>query len=158
MPLKTRNDFHLMPGHLVRRAHQISVAIFMEECATHNVTPVQYACLSAIALHPSVDATRLASAVAFDRSTLGNVLERLETKGWVERKPSAEDRRVKLLHITEAGAHLLDAIEPGVLATQKRLLKPLAPDDRKIFMRLLAQMVEGNNDVSRAPMGDASSE
>ena len=131
--MKSRAELHLMPGHLIRRAHQISAAIFMEECAAHNVTPVQYACLSAIARQPGVDATRLASAVAFDRSTLGNVLERLETKGWVERKPSPEDRRVKLLHITDAGEQLLDAIEPRVLATQKRLLKPLAPADRKTF-------------------------
>ena len=55
---------------------------------------MQYACLSEIARQPGVDATRLASAVAFDRSTLGNVLERLEAKGWVDRRPSAEDRRV----------------------------------------------------------------
>lgn len=156
--MKTRSDFHLMPGHLIRRAHQISVAIFMEECAAHNVTPVQYACLSQIARQPGVDATRLAAAVAFDRSTLGNVLERLETKGWVARKPSPEDRRVKLLHMTETGEQLLDAIESGVVATQKRLLKPLNPTDRKTFMKLLAEMVEGNNEVSRAPMGEAGSE
>jgi MarR family transcriptional regulator, lower aerobic nicotinate degradation pathway regulator len=150
--MKTRSEFDDMPGHLVRRAHQICVAIFMEECAAHNVTPVQYACLSAIARQPGVDATRLAAAVAFDRSTLGNVLERLETKGWVQRLPSSEDRRVKLLHITAAGEQLLDAIEPAVLTTQRRILKPLAPNDRKIFLRLLSEMVEGNNDVSRAPM------
>jgi MarR family transcriptional regulator, lower aerobic nicotinate degradation pathway regulator len=156
--MKTRTDLHLMPGHLVRRAHQISVAIFMEECAAHNVTPVQYACLSAIARQPGVDATRLASAVAFDRSTLGNVLERLEAKGWVRRDPSPDDRRVKLLAATEAGERLLDAIEPGVLAAQKRMLKPLAPNDRKIFMRLLAEMVAGNNETSRAPMKMAGEE
>ena len=156
--MANREDFHTMPGHLIRRAHQISVAIFMEECAAHNVTPVQYACLSEIARQPGVDATRLASAVAFDRSTLGNVLERLEAKGWVDRRPSAEDRRVKLLHISEAGLHLLDAIEPAVLATQKRLLKPLSPADRKLFMRLISEMVAGNNDVSRAPLGRAETE
>ncbi|MDE2364214.1 MAG: MarR family transcriptional regulator [Hyphomicrobiales bacterium] len=150
--MKTRSDFHTMPGHLVRRAHQISVAIFMEECADHNVTPVQYACLAAIARLPGVDATRLAAAVAFDRSTLGNVLERLESKGWVVRRPSPEDRRVKLLHITEEGEKLLDAIEPAVLATQKRILKPLSPNDRKTFMRLLGELVDGNNEMSRAPL------
>ncbi len=153
--MKTRNDFHLMPGHLVRRAHQISVAIFMEECAAQNVTPVQYACLSAIARQPGVDATRLAATVAFDRSTLGNVLERLEAKGWVRRDPSPEDRRIKLVYITEAGEALLDAIEPAVLTTQKRLLKPLAPADRKTFMRLLTEMVDGNNEISRAPLSRA---
>ena len=156
--MANREDFHTMPGHLIRRAHQISIAIFMEECADHNVTPVQYACLSEIARQPGVDATRLATAVAFDRSTLGNVLERLEGKGWVDRRPSPDDRRVKLLHITEAGEQLLDAIEPAVVATQKRLLKPLSAADRKLFMRLVSELVEGNNEVSRAPMGRADGE
>ncbi len=156
--MTTADDFHTMPGHLIRRAHQIAVAIFMEECAAQNVTPVQYACLSAIARQPGVDATRLASTVAFDRSTLGNVLERLEAKGWVDRRPSSEDRRVKLLYISPAGEKLLEAIEPAVRATQKRVLEPLSPADRKTFLRLIADMVEGNNDMSRAPMGRALEE
>ena len=60
---------------------------------------------------------------------------------------------MKLLHITQAGEQLLEAIEPAVVATQKRLLKPLAAADRKLFMRLIGELVEGNNDVSRAPLG-----
>lgn len=145
-------DFQLMPGHLIRRAHQIAVAIFMEECATLNVTPVQFACLSQISRQPGTDATRLASAVAFDRSTLGSVLERLELKGWIDRRPSAEDRRTKLLFITSAGECLLDAVGAGVEATQRRLLEPLSPADRSTFLRLLGALVDGNNDVSRAPL------
>ena len=41
-------DLHAMPGHLIRRAQQIAVAIFMEECAEFDLTPVQYAALVAI--------------------------------------------------------------------------------------------------------------
>ena len=151
-------EIYDMPGHLIRRVSQISSALFAEECGAFDITSVQFAAMMAIQANPDIDATRLSSLVAFDRSTLGNVLERLETKGWVRRDPSPEDRRVKLLSITPAGEQLLDAIEPAVLATQKRILKPLAPNDRKTFLRLLAEMVEGNNDVSRAPMGAGGEE
>ena len=72
-----------MPGHLIRRAHQISTALFAEECAGFDLTPVQYAALVAIKANPEVDATRLSALIAFDRSTIGGVLERLEAKGWV---------------------------------------------------------------------------
>jgi|SRR5271166_2266093 len=146
------SDFTAMPGHLIRRAHQISVAIFMEECAAQNLTPVQFACLVEISRHPGIDATRLAAAVAVDRSTLGNVLERMEGKGWLERRPSHEDRRVKLLHITPAGEPLLEAVDKAVKATQERILEPLAPKERQTFLRLLGRLVDGNNDVSRAPL------
>ncbi len=91
------------PGHLIRRAQQIAVAIFIEECAAFDITPVQYAALVAIRENPGIDATRLSALVAFDRSTLGNVLERLETKGVVKRRAGKEDRRVKALALTQVG-------------------------------------------------------
>ncbi len=81
-------DLHAMPGHLIRRAQQIAVAIFMEECAEFDLTPVQYAALAAIRENPGTDATRLSALIAFDRSTLGSVLERLEARKLVTRYSS----------------------------------------------------------------------
>src|SRR6202790_5830109 len=90
------------------------VPIFVEECKVYDLTPVQYAALVAIQTHPGIDATRLSAVIAFDRSTLGNVIERLETKLYIERKPSREDRRIKLLYLTKAGAALLRDVMPSV--------------------------------------------
>src|ERR671930_2771448 len=97
------------PGHLIRRAHQIAVALFMEECERFDITPVQYALLLAVRENPGVDATRLSALIAFDRSTLGSVLERLEAKDLIERRPGRADRRTKRLQLTHAGALLLSA-------------------------------------------------
>jgi DNA-binding MarR family transcriptional regulator len=146
------DDIYKKPGHLIRRAQQISVAIFMEECAGFDVTPVQYAALIAIRENPSLDATRLSALVALDRSTLGNVLERLEAKGLIERAGSPHDKRIKVLHLTRDGARTLQEIEPGVVKAQERMLAPLKPEDQRRFMALLAQVVELNNDASRAPL------
>src|SRR5215510_13233376 len=101
------------PGYLFRRMQQIAVAIFMEECKAFDLTPVQYAALVAIQTHPGIDATRLSAVIAFDRSTLGSVIERLESKRLIERAPSPEDRRVKLLTITRSGATILRDIVPS---------------------------------------------
>jgi len=144
-------ELYAQPGHLIRRAQQIAVALFMEECAAVELTPVQYAALIAIREHPGIDATRLSALVAFDRSTLGNVLERLEARQLVERYASEEDKRVKLLKLTQSGIALADRAEAAVLRAQERILKPLKPADRAKFMALLAQLVEMNNEVSRAP-------
>ncbi len=146
------SDLTTMPGHLIRRAHQISSAIFMEECAEQNLTPIQFACLQQLSGQSGLDATRVAAAIAVDRSTLGDVLERMEGRDWIARRPSPEDRRIKLLYITAKGEALLDAVAPAVEATQRRLLAPLAASDRDVFIRLLAQLVEGNNELSRAPL------
>jgi DNA-binding MarR family transcriptional regulator len=140
------------PGHLIRRLQQIAVAIFMEETADFAITPVQYAALMAVREHPNVDVTRLSALIAFDRSTLGNVVERLEAKAWLVRREGQSDRRIKLLRITAAGRKVLRTIEPAVQRAQQRMLAPIPKRERKRFIEKLEQLVERNNVHSRAPM------
>ena len=141
-----------MPGHLVRRAQQIAVAIFMEECAEFDLTPVQYAALAAIRENPGTDATRLSALIAFDRSTLGNVLERLEARKLVTRYSSPQDKRIKLLKLTPAGSALVKRAEAAALRAQERIVAPLRPEDRTKLIELLTQLVDLNNEASRAPL------
>src|SRR4051812_26783749 len=145
-------ELQIQPGHLIRRAQQIAVALFMEECAAFDLTPVQYAALVAIGEHPGIDATRLSALIAFDRSTLGSVIERLEAKRLVARKASREDKRTKLLYLTGAGEALLRDIVPSVDRAQARMLQPLKNSDRKTLLALLTQLVDLNNEASRVPL------
>lgn len=131
---------------------QIAVSIFMEECKAFDLTPVQYAALIAIHTHPGIDATRLSAVIAFDRSTLGSVIERLQTKDYIERKPAPEDKRIKLLYLTKSGAALLKEIIPIVERAQARMLEPLKPADRKTLMALMVQLVDLSNEASRVPL------
>ena len=144
------------PGHLIRRLQQIAVAIFMAEAKAFDVTPVQYAALLAIDLNPGIDQTALVSLIAFDKSTIGDVLERLAAKGLVRRVQGKDDRRTKVLKITPAGRTLLRKIEPAVNATQDLILSPLKPHERKQFMKLMKVLVHLNNQRSRVPLRASS--
>ena len=148
----TMDAVYNKPGYLFRRMQQIAVAIFVEECRTYDLTPVQYAALVAIRTHPGIDATRLSAVIAFDRSTLGSVIERLEAKQYIERKPAREDKRVKLLHLSKKGSALLRNIVPLVDRAQARMLQPLKQADRKTLLALLTQLVDLNNEASRVPL------
>ena len=148
----TMDAVYTKPGYLFRRMQQIAVAIFVEECRAYDLTPVQYAALVAIHTHPGIDATRLSAVIAFDRSTLGSVIERLEAKSYIERKPAREDKRVKLLHLTKKGSALLRNIVPLVDRAQARMLQPLKQADRKTLLALLTQLVDLNNEASRVPL------
>jgi MarR family transcriptional regulator, lower aerobic nicotinate degradation pathway regulator len=148
----TMDAVYAAPGYLFRRMQQIAVALFIEECKAFELTPVQYAALIAIHTHPGIDATRLSAVIAFDRSTLGSVIERLESKKLIDRKPSGEDKRVKLLYLTKAGAAILREIMPSVEKAQARMLQPLKPADRKVLLSLLTQLVDLNNEASRVPL------
>ena len=148
----TMDAVYAKPGYLFRRMQQIAVAIFVEECKAYDLTPVQYAALVAIRTHPGIDATRLSAVIAFDRSTLGSVIERLQAKSYIERKPAREDKRVKLLHLTRKGSALLRDIMPSVDRAQARMLQPLKQADRKALLALLTQLVDLNNEASRVPL------
>lgn len=134
-------DVYGKPGHLIRRVQQIAVAVFMRECAAYDITPVQYAALVAIRENPGLDATRISALISFDRSTIGNVLERLETKGVIERSANPDDKRVKILHLSAKGARLLRDVEPAVARAQERILAPLPAAKRRDLMKGLAAIV-----------------
>lgn len=152
LPPITMDAVYAAPGYLFRRMQQIAVSIFMEECKAFDLTPVQYAALIAIHTHPGIDATRLSAVIAFDRSTLGSVIERLQTKDFVERKPAPEDKRIKLLYLTRQGTAILREIIPAVERAQARMLEPLKPADRKALLGLMSQLVDLNNEASRVPL------
>lgn len=137
-------DFAQAPGHLIRRAQQIAVAEFARATADLDVTPVQFAFMSAMLDTPGVDQITLAKQVAFDAATSGSVIGRLEAKGWVRREADTQDRRRKLLFVTPEGAAALAGMNAAVAQAQRNMLAPLAAKDQDVFMRLLAQLVAGH--------------
>jgi MarR family transcriptional regulator, lower aerobic nicotinate degradation pathway regulator len=141
------------PGHLIRRLQQIAVAIFMSETERFNITPVQYSTLLAVEMYPGIDQTTLVNIIAFDRTTIGKVVGRLESKKWIKRASRAEDRRSKRLTITPAGRKVLRTIDTPVDRAQELILAPLRPVERRVFVEMLERLVKLNNSRSRAPMG-----
>ena len=139
------------PGHHIRRLHQISVGVFLQEVGELGVTPVQYAALQTVANQPGIDQRTLARLIALDASTTGGVVDRLEQRGALERRTSPTDRRARTLWLTDAGRDALDSAVPAMLRAQERILAPLSPRQREQFMKLLRTLVDENNDLSRAP-------
>lgn len=138
---KSLESFSRMPGHLIRRVHQVSTAYFTEECGA-DLTAVQYAALVAIGSNPRIDATRLSQIIYFDRSTIGDVLDRIEAKGWIVRQATASDRRLKLLTLAPAGEEVLRQVAPAIRRVQERLLAPLSTGEARTIVRLLAKMAD----------------
>jgi DNA-binding MarR family transcriptional regulator len=135
-------NLHRKPGHLIRRSQQIAVSLFMEECASHDLTPIQYAVLSVLAARPGIDQSTLAGLAALDRATIGDVVARLARRRLLSRTPDASDRRSRVLTLTPQGARLLSEAEAAVRRAQRRILAPLSAGERKTFMTLLAKLVD----------------
>lgn len=148
--------FHLyeMPGHLIRRLHQISTALFGTRMAEAGIdlTSVQFAALVAVRGNPGIDQATLAGLIAYDRVTIGGVVDRLVAKGLVTREVSPRDRRARVLELSEAGQALLARAMPVAVAVQGDILDGLPAGEREGFVALLRRATEAGNDHSRAPL------
>jgi len=144
-------DLGALPGHHIRRLQQIAVAVFLQETEPHGITPVQYAALQSVANTPGNDQRTLARTIGLDTSTIAAVIDRLETRGLMRRSASPDDRRVRLLSLTNDGEAALTAVVPAMHRAQARILEPLPEAERREFMRMLRTLVNANNELSRAP-------
>ncbi|MES2160209.1 MAG: MarR family winged helix-turn-helix transcriptional regulator [Pseudomonadota bacterium] len=141
------------PGHLLRRAQQISVSIFYDEMG-EELTPVQYAMLRNLESHAGIDQVSLSAISGIDTSTGATVCARLEEKGLLTRTVIPTNRRQRSLTITGAGEQLLSDLIPGSQRLRRRLLAPLSSTEQLQFMALLTKLVQENNEQSRAPLTD----
>lgn len=147
-------ELHDMAGHLIRRLHQISASVFAErmKAAGIDLTPVQFAALEALRTQPDVDQATLAGMIAYDRVTLGGVIDRLEAKGLVSRIVSPQDRRARLVRLTETGERLLQDAGPIVRGFQDTILTGLDAAERQQLIALMRKTTAAGNDQSRAPL------
>jgi DNA-binding MarR family transcriptional regulator len=149
-----------MPGHLARRFQQIAVAVFLAEmeAAGYDLTPVQYAALATVRSNPGIDQITLAGLIAYDRTTITGVVDRLVQKGLLVRHASSRDRRARELQLTDAGRKTLRAIAPAVEAAQHTLVRGLTTKEAAELMRLLRKAIAAGNELSRAPLRDVAGE
>lgn len=129
------------PGFLIRRAHQISSALFVRECQAFDVTPTQYGVLYALEHCPAIDQATLAFLVRFDRSTTAMVVGLLEDRGLVERRTDLADRRRRVLTLSVAGRKLLADVVPLAGVAVEQLMRPLSAAERDLVMAMFDDIV-----------------
>ena len=140
------------PGYLVRRLHQIHVAMFIDHMADGRVTPIQYGLLSILVSRPNIDQFTIGEELGLDRANVAGILKRLEARKLVTRVVDPANRKRKLCLATPRGAEFVKRYHQDMQTSQKRLLAPLSPAERDQFMALLSRLVEGNNESGRTSL------
>lgn len=138
-----------MPGNLLRRCHQISVALFLKHCEALGLTQLQYAALVALEEKGPLDQITLGGYTAMDRNTIALVVRKLEEHGYVTRVRNPRDRRAVIVTLTEAGAALRKEAEAAVRQVQEDIVAPLSETERKQLVILLEKIAHTHNDQSR---------
>jgi DNA-binding MarR family transcriptional regulator len=104
-----------------------------------SVTPRAY-CLLATAMQGEYTQTALAQAIGLDETTMVVTIDALERAGLVERRMSSEDRRARVIAVTEAGAEKIAEGERIVDQISEDVLATLPPETRAAFMEGLRQL------------------
>lgn len=133
------------PGFLIRRLHQIHVALFQNRCAAFEITPLQYSLLSALAERGTADQTTLAADVALDRTTTTGALKRLQSRNFIERSIHHRDRRAQICRLTKTGTALIRQIEAPARAAHRETVADLSKADQKRFIAMMQRIVASSD-------------
>src|SRR4051812_22656717 len=138
------------PGFLLRRAHQISAAVFEDECSELGLTPAQFGVLTVLRSHPGLGQSSLARALGFDKVTVLRVLRGLEARGLVAREPAPDNKRNVSVALTAKGSAMLAEAQRPAEKAYKRLLAPLSKTQQSQLVELLQLLTGELEDDARA--------
>ncbi len=139
------------PGFLIRRLHQIHGYLFSQQTAEFGITPVQYSVLTSLNEHGAMDQVTIAREVGLERTTVAEVIARVESRGLVSRKSSTLDQRVKIVKLTAKGKRLVEKMGSAVTRAHDLTISPLSQEDQDRLMVLLVRLLEANNGIGNVP-------
>ena len=106
----------------------------------HEISMWGYAVLNALVEQPIRTQSALATAIGADKTRIISTLDDLQDRGYIERRPDPDDRRVRLLALTQSGRAAKDAAQEEIQRGEERWLGKLSADDRRLFLRVLRQL------------------
>jgi len=134
-------ELETSPGHLLRRAQQVAHDLYTSETETRALTQRQFAVLWAVERNEGISQTALVEQTGIDRSTLADMIVRLQAKDFLARKRTDEDARANAVRITPAGRRALRSATPAVIRSETRILEALPVRARAEFVRMLGIIV-----------------
>ncbi len=125
-------------GYRIRRAQLWVFKDVSRQLAAFDISIAQYSVLSIINTNPGINQLAIASVLSIERAGLGRLVERLERQGLVARAASSANRRYYALHLTTAGAALLDRLRSRIAKHEKALAQKIGPRAYKQLLQTLS--------------------
>lgn len=138
-------------GFLIRRAQQLHVAVW-SRVVSNEISSIQYSILALLERHSGASQRELCDQADLDRSTIADLVTRMERRGLISRRRDPRDGRRNILEITADGLSERHRLQPFVEQVQEELVAPLACEDRELLRRTLRAVVD--RDENGPPSGD----
>jgi DNA-binding MarR family transcriptional regulator len=130
-------------GYLIRRAQIWVFQDFIRTLAGVDIRPAQYSVLTVIDANPGLTQAAISNALSIERARLVHLLNGLEARSFVERRPSKDDRRSHALHLTAKGRSALGGIKALAQEHERRFAERVGSKNHRTLLRLLAIFASG---------------
>lgn len=144
-----------VPDDPAREAWELLFALFLEirghmvtACAEVDLTPAQGRLLHYLDPERPVPMAELASVNSCDASNITGLVDKLEARGLIARAPHPDDRRVKMIVVTPAGARLRAQLLELIHEPPQLIRQSLSPTDHRRLRDILLKAVEQGAAVS----------
>jgi MarR family transcriptional regulator, 2-MHQ and catechol-resistance regulon repressor len=141
-PESTPTEIEFEAYTLLRQVNSMLETYNRYDLRREELTVPQFMILT-YATPDGVPLSSLSSRMLCDNSNLTGIVERLISKGYVERRPDPQDRRVSLICLTSDGAEKLRRIKPRHHARVSRRMRSLAPAEVAQLHTLLQTLFQG---------------
>lgn len=138
-------DLATSPSHLLRRANQFATDLYTDEDEA-DLTQRQLAVLYAIDQNEKMSQTELVKATGIDRSTLADMIVRMQKRDLIQRRRTEEDQRANAVRITPAGRRALRTAMPAMQRAEAAILDALPPRSRAEFLKCLTSLAQTHDD------------
>lgn len=135
-------DLGELTGYLIRRSQQAHVSAWQRFVST-EITSVQFGVLNVLHARPGSSQRQLCDDLDLDRSTIADIVERLQRRGLLHRVRDEADKRRNVLDLTEKGRAEFDSLVPGVRRVDLELTSALTASEREVLRSLLVTILEG---------------
>lgn len=133
------DDEHYI-GYSITDVGRLMRTVFERRVRAFGLTRSQWLVITRVYRRPGLSQSAIADLLEIEKAPAGRLIERMEAKGWLERRDDASDRRINRLHLTSEGERLHAAIWPLAEATVDAALGELSADERRRLTRLMGRV------------------
>ena len=135
-----RTDLHRNFGFLIHDIARLMRVAFDRRGKELGLTRSQWWVLTALYAKEGITQSELAAFMDLEKATLGRLLDRLEEKGWIERRPDPVDRRIKRVVLTETVQELMRDLRDIAADVRSDAMKGLTRDEHEAFIDTLLKI------------------
>jgi DNA-binding MarR family transcriptional regulator len=129
-------------GELFARITQRLIAAERPILDRHGLAMWPYVVLASLARSPASTQLELARQIGYDKTRLIKILDELAADGLIERVPDPEDRRARIVTLTDSGRELVAKVRAEISAMESDFLASLSESQQRSLRRVLAALLE----------------